>query len=39
MDFTKATHHQLLTICLYEDCPLTDKQAAAAEMKKRGMTA
>jgi hypothetical protein len=33
MDFTDATKKQLLTIALYEECPLDDKYAAIRELQ------
>lgn len=33
MNFDEATKKQLLTICLFEDCPLEYKYAAARELQ------
>jgi hypothetical protein len=35
MDFTKATKQQLLTIALYEKCPMSLKYEACRELQKR----
>lgn len=36
MDYSTATKEQLLTICLYEDCPLHLKYDALYELAIRG---